>query len=294
MKETIPICIFGFNRADLINKLFNSLIECDGAYHYHVYVFVDGARSEKEQVACNEVARVVNRYSNYFSKFEVKRSSENRGLANSLKEGISFVLGAYDAVIVLEDDLVLSKDFLTYMNQALNFYEYDKRVGSISGFTTELIASSQYDSYFHPRPCSWGWATWKDRWESCDWDYIPSDFNQKLRLKLSAYKAGQDVYRMFQNQLKGKINSWAIIWTVNHLLKSLHVVYPYQSKVKNIGFGEDATHCKGVNPFPTNFSDSDLSNFSFDNNVTYRKEVLNQVNFYHSNKYKLLFKLGLI
>lgn len=293
MKKLPPICVFGFNRPELINQLFETLAKCDDANNSHVYMFIDGPRCDKDVSLCSEVVRVSKKYSDQFAKFEIKKSEENKGLARALKEGVSSILNFHDTVIVLEDDLVLSKDFLTYMNQALSFYQDDKRVGSISGFTTKLSTSSQYDNYFHPRPCSWGWATWKDRWESCDWDYIPSDFNQKLRLKLSAYQAGQDVYRMFQNQLKGKINSWAIIWTVNHLLNSLYVVYPYQSKVKNVGFGEDATHCKGGNPFPSNFVDSNLCDFTFDKDVTYRKETLKQVNYYHSNLYKILYKLGL-
>lgn len=293
MKHFAPVVVFAFNRPDNVFSLLNSLIRCDGSKYTEVYIYIDGHRELSEQKVVHRTYSICLEYLNYFKSVKIIRRNENLGLAKSLKSGISDVLELHDKIIVLEDDLVLSKDFLSYMNQALNFYECDKRVGSISGFTTELIGSSQYDNYFHPRPCSWGWATWKDRWESCDWDYIPSDFNQKLRLKLSAYKAGQDVYRMYQNQLKGKINSWAIIWTVNHLLNSLYVVYPYKSKVKNVGFGEDATHCIGANPFPSNFVDSDLRDFNFDKDVTFRKETLKQVNYYHSNIYKILYKLGL-
>ncbi|MBM4863208.1 glycosyltransferase [Vibrio parahaemolyticus] len=293
MKHFAPVVVFAFNRPDNVFSLLNSLIRCDGSKYTEVYIYIDGHRELSEQKVVHRTYSICLEYLNYFKSVKIIRRNENLGLAKSLKSGISDVLELHEKIIVLEDDLVLSKDFLSYMNQALNFYECDKRVGSISGFTTELIGSSQYDNYFHPRPCSWGWATWKDRWESCDWDYIPSDFNQKLRLKLSAYKAGQDVYRMYQNQLKGKINSWAIIWTVNHLLNSLYVVYPYKSKVKNVGFGEDATHCKGGNPFPSNFVDSNLRDFNFDKDVTFRKETLKQVNYYHSNIYKILYKLGL-
>ncbi|EHK2921023.1 glycosyltransferase [Vibrio parahaemolyticus] len=293
MKHFAPVVVFAFNRPDNVFSLLNSLIRCDGSKYTEVYIYIDGHRELSEQKVVHRTYSICLEYLNCFKSVKIIRRNENLGLAKSLKSGISDVLELHDKIIVLEDDLVLSKDFLSYMNQALNFYECDKRVGSISGFTTELIGSSQYDNYFHPRPCSWGWATWKDRWESCDWDYIPSDFNQKLRLKLSAYKAGQDVYRMYQNQLKGKINSWAIIWTVNHLLNSLYVVYPYKSKVKNVGFGEDATHCIGGNPFPSNFVDSDLRDFNFDKDVTFRKETLKQVNYYHSNIYKILYKLGL-
>ncbi|EHJ9982700.1 glycosyltransferase family 2 protein [Vibrio parahaemolyticus] len=291
--KNAPIVIFAFNRPNNVRSLLSSLMKCDGSKYTEVYIYIDGHRELSEQKVVHRTYSTCLEYLNCFKSVKIIRRNENLGLAKSLKSGISDVLELHDKIIVLEDDLVLSKDFLTYMNQALSFYQDDKRVGSISGFTTKLSTSSQYDNYFHPRPCSWGWATWKDRWESCDWDYIPSDINQKLRLKLSAYKAGQDVYRMYQNQLRGKINSWAIIWTVNHLLKSLHVVYPYQSKVKNIGFGEDATHCKGGNPFPSNFVDSNLRDFNFDKDVTFRKKTLKQVNYYHSNFYKILYKLGL-
>ena len=31
-------------------------------------------------------------------------------------------------------------------------------------------ADSNEDAYFHPRPNSWGWATWEDRWNSVNWE----------------------------------------------------------------------------------------------------------------------------
>ena len=77
-----------------------------------------------------------------------------------------------------KDDLVSSPDFPKYMNDALDYYEKDDEIWSISGYTFNIDIPKDYNSevYLSCRGCSWGWATWKDRWEKVDWDV--SGYNQ--------------------------------------------------------------------------------------------------------------------
>jgi len=56
-------------------------------------------------------------------------------LANSIIEGVTQVIREYGRVIVPEDDLLISPNFLTYMNQALNFYEKNSKVFSVAGYS---------------------------------------------------------------------------------------------------------------------------------------------------------------
>ena len=43
---------------------------------------------------------------------------------------------------------------------------------SISGWAIDIKIPQDYpyDVYMFGRSSSWGWATWKDRWDSIDWD----------------------------------------------------------------------------------------------------------------------------
>lgn len=59
------------------------------------------------------------------------------------------------------------------MNQALDFYENDNKIISICGYGLKIKRPRGYvgDVYLLGRSSSWGWATWKDRWEQIDWIY---------------------------------------------------------------------------------------------------------------------------
>ena len=71
-------------------------------------------------------------------------------------------------VIALEDDTVPGRDFLRFADWALTAYEKDETVFSVCGYQRTPAAEVGYrnavvrEQWFTP----WGWATWKDRWET--------------------------------------------------------------------------------------------------------------------------------
>ena len=101
-------------------------------------------------------------------------SDVNLGLANSIIKGVSSIFEKYEKVIVLEDDLLTTQNFLLYMNQALDEYEETKNVFSISGYSLNLMSASypSETTYFLNRSWSWGWATWKDCWKHFNDDAV--------------------------------------------------------------------------------------------------------------------------
>lgn len=74
----------------------------------------------------------------------------------------------HDRVIALEDDTVPGRDFLRFADWALSKYERDQEVFSVCGYQRTPPAETGYrnavvrERWFTP----WGWATWRDRWES--------------------------------------------------------------------------------------------------------------------------------
>jgi hypothetical protein len=287
MTELAPIAIFAFNRPDLLDKTLQNLSLCNYARDTHVYFFIDGPRSFKDNDAIDSCVFIIEKYGFNFKTVKVIQSIKNSGLANSLKTGISTVLEENETVIVLEDDLLVEKCFIDYMNSQLAFYKEIKKVGSISGFSTKVSQKSHFN-YFHPRPCSWGWATWKDRWKQAVWSINESEIDELKRQKKRFNSGGEDLYRMLTNQLSGKINSWAILWTYTHFKNDWVASYPTKSLLSNIGFGDSATHCKGDNPFPHELiKNAPIDSLSFSPNVFFEKSIIKQVNKYHSNLFKI-------
>lgn len=179
---------------------------------------------------------------------DVKLRSSNLGLATSVIAGIGEVLQSHDSVIVLEDDLLVSKDFLRYMNWGLRVFEYQPRVFSLTGYSFptayfSLPIGYQNQIFLSPRCGSWSWATWRDRWETVDWEML--DFEEFIGDESQTTKfneIGWDLSRMLELQHSGGIDSWAIRFCYAHFKASAYCVHPSSTLVHNSGLDRTGTH----------------------------------------------------
>ena len=247
-----PIVLFVYNRPNHTKETLDSLVVNERFSEHKLYIFSDGKKGEGEEEV-EDLRLFLKQYSSKYPNMELIFSKENKGLAKSIIEGVSKILERFDSVVVLEDDIVTSRYFLKYMQEALEYYKNLQRIGSISGFNYPekvLNIPSEYDKdiYFSLRPSSWGWATWKDRWEKVDWevkDY--KEFERSIKLQKEFNKGGEDLSGMLKAQMEGKIDSWAIRWSYHHFKNKLLAVYPVVSFVDNIGNDGSGIHSKASN-----------------------------------------------
>lgn len=264
-----PVVVFAYNRADHISQTLNHLAGNHLAPDTELFIYCDNAKNENAREGVENVRAIADEFAHNscFKKVTVVKAEKNKGLAASIIGGVSEILNQYGRVIVVEDDLVTSKDFLTYMNNALDFYENNPKVWSISGYTFPLKTLEKYphDIYMSPRGCSWGWATWKDRFEKVDWEV--SDFEEFIkdenRIK-HFNEGGPDMTDMLTRQVNGKINSWAIRWCYQESKENMFTVYPTKSRVRNIGCDDTGTHCVSSNLYDTTLISGDY-NCNFEN-----------------------------
>lgn len=242
-----PIVIFVYNRPEHIRKTVEALSKNILAKESEVYIYSDAAKTGCSMAKVNEVRDYIDslKEKKYFKSVVVEKAKSNRGLAASVILGVNQVIEKYGKVIVVEDDLISSQDFLMYMNEALDYYENNNKVWSISGYNIPIKIPKDYKSeiYFSYRGCSWGWATWKDMWEKVDWevsDYAEFKGNKRLRRRLN--RGGRDMANMLDSQIKGKIDSWAIRWCYTQSKLDMLTVYPVVSRIENIGLDGTGTH----------------------------------------------------
>jgi hypothetical protein len=243
-----PVIIFCYNRPDCLKSTIEHLARNHSSSSTQLYVFSDGAATSADEPNVNMVRNYLKSVSG-FEEVTVVEASCNIGLAKSIIDGVSMVLQKHSKVIVLEDDLLTSENFLNFMNESLDFYEQNDRVFSISGYTVPITFPDYwvYDNYFTHRASSWGWATWRNRWSPIDWevaDYKNFASNVSARKKFNLM--GSDLSQMLDRQMSGKINSWAIRWCYHQFKCNTYTVFPCISKVENIGFTSAATHTKPV------------------------------------------------
>jgi len=275
--ERAPICLFTYNRLQETIKTVTSLQKNYLAAESEIFIFTDGPKSTDDKSKVNAVLDFANQIVG-FKKVHHLVSDSNKGLSNSIIEGVTQVIDQNGRAIVLEDDLVTSPNFLDYMNQALEFYQGHERLFSISGYTYSLNFPKAYalDHYFSVRGSSWGWATWKNRWKTVDWSV--SDYREFLSSKekqQSFNRGGSDLTNMLKNQMEGKINSWAIRWCYQQWKNNQLTVYPTVSKIQNIGFSKSASNTRyRIKEYIAELDQGINRNFSFSNSVTLNHQVL--------------------
>ncbi len=283
-----PVVVFCYKRLDTLKKTIEALKQNPESILTHLIIFSDGPKKEADHLPVAMVRDYIHHLDG-FRMITTYFSETNKGLARSIIEGVTLVFEKYDRVIVLEDDLLTSNNFLNFMNQSLDHYEFNKRIFSISGYTSIIKNGDPSKVYFTRRASSWGWATWRNSWSSIDWevkDY--ADFCIDAKARKAFNSMGSDLAGMLDKQMAGKINSWAIRWCYHQFKKDLYTVFPQVSRVRNIGFTPEGTHTVDhFNRFDTLLDESSIRNFQFSDDITLDKNIFRQ--FY--SKYSVITRI---
>lgn len=245
MDRMTTIAIFTYNRPLHTQKALDALANNPGAGQSRLVIFSDGAKDEQSKLLVNHVRRICEGIHG-FKEVQMVVREQNMGLAGNIINGLTELFKTEEALIVLEDDLVVSPGFLLFMNRAIDFYR-DGKVFSVCGYTPANIVPDGYafSTYLAPRIGSWGWATWRDRWELADWQvqrfrqFIHSDDEIK-----AFNEAGNDLTSMLIKQQLGKNNSWAIRFAYAGFCQKMPSVYPVKSLVENLGVDGSGTHMR--------------------------------------------------
>jgi glycosyltransferase involved in cell wall biosynthesis len=243
-----PVVLFVYNRPDHTGATLEALARNTLAPKSDLIIFSDAPKNEAAVPAVRAVRELIAGAGGFASVRVVERD-RNFGLARSIISGVTEIINARGRVIVLEDDLVTTPQFLQYMNDALDHYERDPKAFSIGGYqfperTMAIRPGYGHDTYASYRCCSWGWATWRDRWSRIDWDMsyfdaFMADPDQQARFN----RGGPDMAQMLQHQKEGKIDSWAIRFCHAHFAADMRCIYPVKSLVDNIGLDGSGVHC---------------------------------------------------
>jgi hypothetical protein len=247
--QLAPIVLFAYNRPWHVKQTLLSLASNELAAFSDLYIYCDGPKpdaSDQLQIAISSVRKVI-REQQWCKNVTIIESISNKGLANSIIEGVTDIVRKYGTVIVVEDDVLLSKYFLQFMNEALSKYKTDENVLSIGSWNYFCPSNKITDNFFLRYPDSIAWATFDRAWELFEPDANRLLINLKKEDKLFKLNADCDMNyfeKMLENQIHGSIDSWAIRWTASAILHKKLTFYPQFSLSKHIGFGEAATHEK--------------------------------------------------
>lgn len=242
-----PVALFVYKRPGHTKATLDALARNTLAPQTNLFIYSDGLKNDIDREGVESVREIVREVSGFASVTLIERH-ENMGLAQSIITGVTELLEKYENIIVLEDDLVTAKNFLSYMNKALEHYRQDQYAFSVTGHTfpekfLRIPGDYPYDTYAGYRCSSWSWGIWRDRWQRIDWEmnYF-TNFSQDPEAQEKFNRGGQDMVSSLRMQYKGETDSWAIRFCYAHHANKMRCIYPTRTLVKNIGLDYSGTH----------------------------------------------------
>jgi hypothetical protein len=278
MNDIAPIALFCYNRLDTLEITINSLLNNYLSSESLLFIFSDGPKSNEDEFKVSKVRDYIKSI-NGFKNIQIIESSINKGLSMSVLDGVNYVFQYHDKIIILEDDLELSNNFLQFINTGLNYYNNSPQIISICGYSPFIKGLSIDQIYFTKRSSSWGWGTWKNKWTLIKWDINSyKTFNSNYINRYNFNKMGSDMSSLLNAHFNNNINSWSIVYCFNQYLLNMYSIHPALSKVRNMGINHyNATNTKNnYYRFRTILDSSNNMNFIFSDNIHLNKFIIKQ------------------
>lgn len=236
-----PILLFVYNRPEHTRLTLEALKKNHLSDSSSLYIFSDGYRNETDREEVMKVRELIHSVEG-FAAIHIEEKSENVGLARNIIEGVTGVVNEHEKVIVLEDDLITSPYFLTFMNNVLDRYEQEEKIAHVQGFCFPLQGLP--DAFLIKWTGSWGWATWKRAWDlfNPDGEALLTEIMKRKLNREFDFNGNYPFTRMLRRQVNGENDSWAIRWNASLFLNNRLSVNAGKSLVQNIGFDGSGRH----------------------------------------------------
>ncbi len=246
---SVPILFVFFNRKEVALQTFERIRAVQPS---RLYLAQDGPRSERgeaEQLLVEEVRKAVLDRIDWDCQVQTLFRSENLGCAMGVKTAIDWLFEQEEQGIILEDDCVVQPSFFPFMEEMLNRYADDNRIGMIAGFNGvgKVYAETSY-TFSRYKAC-WGWSTWRRAWQHMDMEMSWRGTEQEQSVLYNMGGNGQDIgYWKYRLRCidEGYVSAWDWPWYFSLAAQCQLCIFPAVSLVANIGFGADATHTSPV------------------------------------------------
>ncbi len=220
-KNKIAIVVVGYNKYNGLLRLLDSISHADyGSEQVPLVISIDASGNQD----------VYDLALNYEWKHGVKYvniEKERLGLKDHIFQCASLTK-YFKAVVLLEDDLMVSPYFYNYCNAVLDKYSNDNKVAGVALYRNEANGfvglpfqpyENGYDVFAWQSVCSWG-EMWNERmwndfiswYEKWDKDFAPIDMPKRI---------------------KEWTRAWSKFYYAYMIMNDKYFIYPYQSLSTN-------------------------------------------------------------
>ncbi|URM37354.1 glycosyltransferase family A protein [Flavobacterium anhuiense] len=245
-----PIVIYTYNRIEHLKKTVDSLRSNYLATDSVLIIVSDGCGRTGDEQSIIDIRSYINSIIGFKEVIGEFRET-NFGAIGSVLEAEKRLVNKYGRIISMEDDNVCSKNFLDYMNQALEYYDHDETVFSVCGYCPPVLEKDQElkqksDYYNYYWNLSWGYGIWKDKYNKLyslnnDYELLKREGVVNKIKKLGGRYLVDAVKRDFKYNADFP-DAWL---GAKMTYLNCHSIIPSISKVQNIG-SDGSGHHKGI------------------------------------------------
>ena len=245
----IAIVAVGYNRPDSIEQLLNSLLRADYVGD-QVDLVVSLDKGQRQQ----EIVTTAEKIEWPHGEKIIRAFQERQGLRAHIIQ-CGDLTEKYDAVVVLEDDLMVAPHFYSYVKQAVEQYIDDSHIAGISLYKHQThpgvnrpfeAANNGYDVYMQQFAMSWGQCWTREMWRK-----FRAWYNENEGKDLSEGNILPDYVSHWNKQ------SWLKFYMRYIVENDKYFIYPYFSLTTNAS--DAGEHCRiPNNDFQVSMQEGDM------------------------------------
>lgn len=234
-----PILLLVFNRLEQALLVFGQIRLQQPE---RLFIAADGPRADRPEEAalCETTRTAILNGIDWPCKVETLFRTENLGCGKAVSGAINWFFNHVEEGIILEDDCLPDPTFFSFCTEMLEKYRLNDDIMHINGGNYQPGLPKEKASYYFSRYAHvWGWASWRSAWQH--YDFTLQRYRDAPKQDLNSFFQSE-----FQSILKGYTDTWDIQWFMAVWFSKGLVITPNICLVKNIGYGENATHTHTV------------------------------------------------
>ena len=246
----ISVLVIGYNRPDLLESCITSIIT--QRFPVEIFIHLDGPRDRHDKNVTDSCIRVVESFAHKnLHSLQLEAHESNLGCKLGVRCALNWFFSHRDKGLILEDDITLLPGALKATTLLLEKYEQDYSIGQIS-LSNQLARNygSRVSYFYSNYPFIWGWATWRDRWQTNIENIEPflNSFKKSVQARKIRSHIGTNAFDFWINKFalasERKVDTWDFQWHFSNWHYDRKTVLFDRNFAVNTGFDLRATHTR--------------------------------------------------
>jgi len=243
-----PILIICYRRFEYTEELLHNVLEYNPL---SLYVFCDGSSGKHDITSVQKTKNIIKKF-DVNKTFKKHFEHKNLGCGRGVKKALDWFFSENKYGIILEDDIMPTDEFFSFMDENLFRYADDSSIASVNGFCP-------WPDFFRPNVpvlkskyfSMWGWGTWARVWKNYKLDVddtLQAQWSKAIRTACESDNENEFWQNVLVKIKNKEIDTWDYQFFFQAWANNQVHIRPPNNLVRNLGFGADATHT-GLEPW---------------------------------------------